>query len=568
MPTISGITGAVTHGQSITISGTGFGAKTTAAPEIWDNASGPTDPTDLWDVVRPRAADTSDTTLQTLRRDAPFHGVNAPHNRVGRFLAGSHGGSGDVALVNNLTVTTPIDQRVYASCWMRADPAWVFNLATDNNFKTFHWADVGIPYNNNANINYEFNPRPEDLSPTFKGWHLYNGHPTAAMLDGQSIFAGTPDVHNPMTGWMKYEIISHYNSTGFTQIRENGRFVVGFSGDVDSFNATTRIFSFGGFARVRNSNNYRYFTDLYLDTTHQRVLLANAPTLNSSATIREVQIPTAWSDTSITVTVNRGIFADDDTVFLFVVDGANVASSGFEIQPAPVSEPPVITSATSVSVEVGQSDPYQIVATNSPTSFTASPLPSGRSINTSTGEITGTYDTVGSTQATISATNSFGTDQGVFTFDVTQAAAAGIEEPVNIGTDANKTGTTLSRTVQQLVPSGNTIFVWVSCLGGTLTTGIPDCADNVHGPDSYERDIYRTNTDGSRKSALFRRSNNDELPVGSVITVTISDSISDVKAMTAWWVRGLNLFEPMDVLNSDFVDVGNQNPNSGQITTS
>lgn len=566
MPTITDVAGDVTHGNSITITGTGFGTKATAAPAIWDNASGPTDPTDLWDVARPRAADTSDTTLQTLRRDAPFHGVSAPHSRVVRFLAGSHGGGGDVALVHNLTVTTPIDLRVYASCWMRGDPAWFFNPNTDNNFKMFHWADVGIPYNNTANINYEFNPRPEDFNPTFKGWHLYNGHPTTAMLDGQSIFAGTPDVHNPMTGWMKYEIISHYNSAGFTRIRENGRSVVGFSGDVDSFNATTRIFSFGGFARVQNSNNYRYFTDLYLDTTHQRVLLANAPTLNSSATIREVQIPTAWADTSITVTVNRGVFADDDTVFLFVVDAANVASDGLEIEPPPADAPPVITSALSVGVEVGATDPYQIVATNSPTSFTASPLPSGRSINTSTGEITGTYDTVGQTQTIIEAINSFGTDQETVTFDVAQAPATIIEDPVIIGTNANKTGTTLSVTVQELVPSGNTIFVVASTKDGSTTTGLPTCRDNVNGPN-YIRDILEMTESGATKFAMFRFSDNAELSVGSVITLTIGDAISAAKSMTAFWVRGLNTFEPLDVLSSAAATAAGTAPNSGPVTT-
>ena len=38
-PTISGLSGSVAHGGAITITGTGFGAKSQAAPLVWDIAS-------------------------------------------------------------------------------------------------------------------------------------------------------------------------------------------------------------------------------------------------------------------------------------------------------------------------------------------------------------------------------------------------------------------------------------------------------------------------------------------------------------------------------------------------
>lgn len=569
MPTITDVTGDVTHGQSITITGTGFGTKTTAAPLLWDNASGPASMLDLWDVAWP--VGTSDPFNETQRR-TPIRSVQPPHSRVGRYIAGSHAENTattgrNVMFWKSFPHAFPVD--IYQSCWMRADPAWTFSGGSnDDNFKCYRFGRTnsastspGAGGVNSATINYGGGNPPKSLSDTGMRYQAYG-----ELIDTH--YPGSTNLVNVMTKWTKFEVLWQVDSDGLIRIREDGRRVMNYgAASFPSGTESLDVVSFGDYCRQYNHpENFRYYTDCYLDTTFQRVILGNAPTLDASATTREMQVPSAWSDTSITVTVNRGVFADDDPVYLFVVDAANVASDGFLIEPPSVDAPPVISSATSVSVEIGATDPYQIVATNSPSSFDASPLPSGRTVNTSTGEITGTYDTVGTTQTTVSATNSFGTDQEVVTFDATQAPTTEIQEPVMIGVNANKVGSTLSVTVQQLVPAGNTIFVLLSCRGGTATTGIPTCKDNANGPN-YKRDILRTNTDGSHKFALFRFSDNAELAVGKVITITISDSVVGAKAMTAFWDRGLNLFEPLDVTNSDFVDVGNQTPNSGQITT-
>ena len=70
---------------------------------------------------------------------------------------------------------------------------------------------------------------------------------------------------------------------------------------------------------------------------------------------------------------------------------------------------PVITSSNSASGSVGNSFSYQITATNSPTSYNASNVPSGTSVNTSTGLVSGTLTTVQSITMVVSATNASGT---------------------------------------------------------------------------------------------------------------------------------------------------------------
>jgi uncharacterized repeat protein (TIGR02543 family) len=70
--------------------------------------------------------------------------------------------------------------------------------------------------------------------------------------------------------------------------------------------------------------------------------------------------------------------------------------------------PPVITSPVFPIGTVGQPFTYQIVATNSPTSFGASGLPSGLNINSTTGVISGTPIVAGTSAVTVSAANAGG----------------------------------------------------------------------------------------------------------------------------------------------------------------
>lgn len=80
------------------------------------------------------------------------------------------------------------------------------------------------------------------------------------------------------------------------------------------------------------------------------------------------------------------------------------------------SESPVITSAMTVSAQVGEAFSYQIVATNNPTSYSISDsvgnttLPNGFVGNSATGQITGTPEAEGSYSIWIEASNGFGSD--------------------------------------------------------------------------------------------------------------------------------------------------------------
>lgn len=86
--------------------------------------------------------------------------------------------------------------------------------------------------------------------------------------------------------------------------------------------------------------------------------------------------------------------------------------------PSAPQGPPVVTSAGIASGKVGTAFRYTIMALGSPTSYNASGLPSGVSVNTSTGAISGTPTSAGTFTASISASNSGGTGSATLTISV------------------------------------------------------------------------------------------------------------------------------------------------------
>jgi len=337
---VTGASGSSAHGGALTITGSGFGTKSTAAPIIWDNCDHTVDDTSQitaagWTGAWPSAG------TQAYRgqyRTAPYRtGMNAPHSRVGKYFAGAHGDNagGDqgynVMLWKNRTLGT-FPNYTYACWYQRSDDAWVFGLNdADDNYKCYAYGDGTSPYD--ANYFYtEYNPRPTSTSSSV-GWKL-----SAGMGLDPADFWGTGGL-NPHAGtWSKVEhffTISNVANGGRLIIKENNVTYYDQTMRGDNVAGTGRNDGIGGFSRNSgNGNNYRYFADIYLDYSLQHVMLGNASTL-AACTVLEVCPPTAWSDTSVTVTVNRGALADSGSIYAYVYDAAGTANStGYDVSGA------------------------------------------------------------------------------------------------------------------------------------------------------------------------------------------------------------------------------------------
>jgi hypothetical protein len=332
-PTVSQVAGTFDHRATITISGSGFGTKATAAPLVWDDASG-SGIGDKWDGAWPD----NDPPYNTAYR-APQRGISLPHNHITRYIAGAHAhtdganGGYNVIVFKYFTLPSSFPYYLYASWYQRADDAWVFG--GDNNFKALDYSAGHGPYDNN-NWYCGFGP-PNPSSPT-------SGAQWGPNDDGHSL--SNPDMNrhnnwwnsgvNPMSGvWTKVEIavkITNQND-GYIRVTENAsHLVINYAGPTDQYPGNSRTFAIGGYARMYGqSNNWRYYADAYVDTTLSRVVLANAADL-SSATIVETQVPTTWSANSIGATVNLGKFAAGQTAYLFVFDSTGTPNAtGFPV---------------------------------------------------------------------------------------------------------------------------------------------------------------------------------------------------------------------------------------------
>jgi T5SS/PEP-CTERM-associated repeat protein/autotransporter-associated beta strand protein len=153
-------------------------------------------------------------------------------------------------------------------------------------------------------------------------------------------------------------------------------------------------------------------------------------------------IITSGSETGTFSTINSSGFTVSSKA-----SGGGIQLTVMSVQPGI----PVISSPTSASGTQGHPFSYQISATDSPTSYGASGLPAGLSVNTTTGLISGTPTVVGASSISISAKNSAGTGSATLTLTISAPPAPVVT--TSAATNVGSTSATLHATVN---PNGST----------------------------------------------------------------------------------------------------------------
>lgn len=342
--TITNVSGGVTHGSAVTLIGNSFGAKSPAAPLVWDpcnhtvNSHVAIASEGGWTDSIPSGGSAAGIMQY---RATPYSGISAPHTRVNKVMAGGHIGANDYYGGNNVmfwvTYTRPsFPFYSYRTFYFRADDSWLFG--GDNNFKAFDLSNGYEPYS------------PNDWYITYDGPSSSSSSCSWATGSGGGIEIPDRNGHNnywgaavnPMAGaWTKIECEICWTSNspdGYIKLWENGVLRIDYAGVTDGMTGTQRSEAIGGYARIRSAENFRYYADIYYDRSRSRVLLGNASTF-SSCTVREIQIPTTWADGSIGITVNQGVFTNGAFAWLYVVDSVGAVSVGFPVTIGGVSAP-------------------------------------------------------------------------------------------------------------------------------------------------------------------------------------------------------------------------------------
>ena len=284
-----------------------------------------------------------------ITRSTGMNGVVMPHGRVSRYITGSHEGSSgynagyNVASWVNFTKSEGMG--LYANWYVRLDPAWRYNWngrqwpENDGNYKDVAYSVCCSPYempnnwylssfltNPDADMAYMSND-DNVTTPSFQNPDADGNNP----YYHDAFFGPAREPASDPSKWVKDEfemvITSQTGYTGYIKLWNNGVFGVNYPGRTDRYAGTSRTFGIGGYSRdYPDPNNRCYFADVYIDTTRARAVLCSGATFAARGYC-EPQIPTAWSASSITVTVNPGRFADHSTAYLYVCDSNAACNS-------------------------------------------------------------------------------------------------------------------------------------------------------------------------------------------------------------------------------------------------
>ena len=109
--------------------------------------------------------------------------------------------------------------------------------------------------------------------------------------------------------------------------------------DINTGNANKYPFIVGWYmSNSADGNGDLYFDDAYIDSTWARVEIGNNA-IYDQCTIREIQPPTGWSTSSITITCNPGALTG--TAYVFVTDiNGNRNETGFKVNIGEVADQP------------------------------------------------------------------------------------------------------------------------------------------------------------------------------------------------------------------------------------
>lgn len=315
-PTVQNVAGPLRDGETLVVQGTGFGVKNHAAPIYWADFESGIDPSPLG-----RRTTWDEFSSSLARTDV----LAAPGSQ--------YAVRGDLGLdIGNYPVIV-LGLKQY-----EADKMYIF-------VKRYYATDLSLFYNNLKTLRFWHNL---DAGPLIHDWYTayVTGSPIAfcELTETYAHWLTRPIVagNTWITQEYEYKTGDIDQANGIVHQYENG-VNVSSSADIRDDNFVMRTSAYPDkyndwFIQDDVSNyhttqpgNFVYYDDVYMDDSWARVMIGNKPTWTES-TQREIQIPSAWSDNSISVTLNQGGFPSFNSAYLYVIDpDGNVNQTGFPL---------------------------------------------------------------------------------------------------------------------------------------------------------------------------------------------------------------------------------------------
>ncbi|MGA9990191.1 MAG: choice-of-anchor D domain-containing protein [Terriglobales bacterium] len=241
----------------------------------------------------------------------------------------------------------------------------------------------------------------------------------------------------------------------------------------------------GGITLVSNASN----STLNVSLSGTGMAPAQAPVITSATTasgtagtafsyqIAATNTPTSYGATGLpaglSVNSGNGLIsgtpptAATSTVTLSASNSGGTANATLTLTIKPAV--PVITSATTASGTAGSAFSYQIAASNTPSSYGATGLPAGLSVNGTSGLISGTPTAAATSTVTLSANNSGGTGSASLTLTINPAPAAGqlTANPASLAFGSAQVGSSLTLTDSLTNTGGSSVTISQATATGT-----------------------------------------------------------------------------------------------------
>lgn len=318
-PVINNVTGAVQHGQSIQISGSSFGAKTVAAPLIWDDFENGT----LGGSVENGWSQQRENETYPIYTDVQKYGT-------GNLSLTNHVEPGNGCQFCGAYQEVEESYELYTSYRFRMD-------VTGNDYLILKLARLASTpnyggvrnYSGAGTLKYQYQPMHD--------WGYINLE-TASDRDIKVTCTGVPagDWHRVEMYYKLSQPAGAANGAAWIVINNetDSRFMWKDSVTLEEgydLKLHSLLLPLMGANPKEDGKFDLYVDDVYLDNSLARVEIGNASTWSAS-TRREIQIPSSWSTSAIDVDVNLGAFDEEDEVYLYVVDkDGNVNENGYPI---------------------------------------------------------------------------------------------------------------------------------------------------------------------------------------------------------------------------------------------
>ncbi len=321
---IGSVSGEVSQNGLLNIVGSGFGTKSPAAPIKYDNFQAGTPGQTLQAGVGPAWEAWSNVQPSSNpQANYPKYSDQRPRFAGDKTLRQYFRNTPDGYVSNVSVIMRNLTQKVYVS-------GWIWNDRSDDG------ATTGLRNVKIWQHNYNEWGTPTtrwDVYPENRSGHFTTEGCTPGSYTGNVWSTSMPD----KLQWQRLEI---WHNRGSASESENlrawvngaleGQFTVPYVSGC-SQNSVYLM----SYADQNSSGNGLSWLDwhwgeIYIDNTLARVELGDNASF-SACTHREIQIPTSWSTSQITVTANIGTFSAGSTAYLFIVDAAGNASAGFPV---------------------------------------------------------------------------------------------------------------------------------------------------------------------------------------------------------------------------------------------